>query len=432
MMPTGRLERPCAPEAPPCGESVSKEWKMEKLKSSEHDFSSKLRQSSTIRRLKEYISWQRNLKADPKGQMLPNSGPISINLDLTSTCNFLCPHCVDSMIINTGEYMKLEDIKKTIDVLQAKGLLSVILVGGGEPTLHKDFGEVVRHLKRKGVQIGIVTNGSRLDRIAEVAHLLRERDWIRISIDAARKETFRNLHRPKIELSLDRILAGARKIKEINPDVSLGYSFVIVWEGIENNGKKLSPNISEMAESVKLAREYSFDYVSFKPCLIRLEDTKRESLLDKVDKKKEEEIIEGIKINLQKAKDAAEGKIKILESVNLKAMLNQETERIKRQPRRCHMQFFRTVVTATGVFHCPAFRGIEKARIAERDGYSTKAKFDGSLKSTAKSILTFNAKEECQVVGCFYNDTNWWLENFIHSKKDTNELEKVEDNNFFL
>lgn len=405
---------------------------MEKLKSKEHDFGSKLRQKSVIKRLKEYISWQRNLKTDPPSQRLPNFGPISINLDLTSACNFFCSHCVDSMIINTGEYLKLEDIKKTIDVLHSKGLLSVILVGGGEPTLHKDFGEVVSYLKTKELEIGIVTNGSTLERIAELAKLLREKDWIRISIDAAKKETFKNLHRPKKELSLHRILKEAKKVKKINPNVSLGYSFVIVWEGMENNGNRLSPNIDEMAESVKLAREYSFDYVSFKPCLIRLEDSKRESLLDKVDRKKEEGIVEGIKINLQKAKNVAEDKIKILESVNLEAMLNKETERIKRQPRRCHMQFFRTVVTPTGIFHCPAFRGIEKAKIGESDGYLTNTKFEESLNSTAKSILTFDAEEECKVVGCFYNYTNWWLEDFIYSKREISKIEKVEDNNFFL
>ena len=71
---------------------------------------------------------------------LPNLGPISINLDLTSACNFACPHCVDSTIINTGESLKLEEIKLSIDILKARGLLSVILLGGGEPTLHKDFG----------------------------------------------------------------------------------------------------------------------------------------------------------------------------------------------------------------------------------------------------------------------------------------------------
>jgi hypothetical protein len=35
-------------------------------------------------------------------------------------------------------------------------------------------------------------------------------------------------------------------------------------------------------------------------------------------------------------------------------------------------------------------------------------------------------------VGCFYNQTNWWLEEFIHSKRDTNEIENVEDHDFFL
>jgi hypothetical protein len=62
----------------------------------------------------------------------------------------------------------------------------------------------------------------------------------------------------------------------------------------------------------------------------------------------------------------ARDQVKILESSNLKAMLNQETDRIKRQPKRCHMQFFRTVVTPFGIFHCPAFRGVEEAKIGER------------------------------------------------------------------
>ena len=46
--------------------------------------------------------------------------------------------------------------------------------------------------------------------------------------------------------------------------------------------------------------------------------------------------------------------------------------------------------------------------------------------------MTFDAEEECKDVGCFYNRTNWWLEEFIHSKEEIHELEKVEDDNFFL
>ena len=405
---------------------------MEKLKEREHDFSSKLRQDGTFQRLKDYIQWQRKCDANAPDRGLPVFSPISINLDLTSACNFSCPFCVDSRLINAGKSLTLEEVKKTIDTLHSHGLLSVILIGGGEPTLHKDFGEIVRYIKSKRLQVGIVTNGSRLEKIEAVVGELEEKDWIRISIDAAGEGTFKDLHLPKTRVTLKRILEKAKKVKEKNPMVSLGYSFVIVWEGVEVNGNRLSSNIHEIIRSVELAREFSFDYISFKPCLVRLNESQRETLLKNVGKTKEEEIIDQIKMHLQEAKRFAGDQVKILESSNLKAMLNQETDQIKRQPKRCHMQFFRTVVTPFGIFHCPAFRGVEDARIGEPEGYLSETKFKASLKRTAKSIVTFDAEEECKDVGCFYNRTNWWLEEFIHSKEDIHELEKVENDNFFL
>ncbi len=405
---------------------------MEKLKEREHDFSSKLRQDATLQRLKEYLQWQRNCGVPVLDEGLPIFSPISINLDLTSACNFSCPFCVDSKLINAGKSLNLEEVKKTIHTLHTHGLLSVILIGGGEPTLHKDFGEIVRYIKSKRLQIGIVTNGSRLEKIEAVAGELKEKDWIRISIDAAGEEVFKDLHLPKTQVTLKRILENAKRVKEKNPVVSLGYSFVVVWEGVEINGKRLHPNMDEMARSVERAGEFSFDYVSFKPCLVRFSESQRETLLKNVGKTKEEEIIREIKEGLQEAKCFAGDRVKILESSNLKAMLNQETDRIKRQPKRCHMQFFRTVVTPFGIFHCPAFRGVKEAKIGEPDGYLSEIKFKESLKRTAKSILTFDAEEECKDVGCFYNRTNWWLEEFIRSKEDLCELEKVENDNFFL
>jgi MoaA/NifB/PqqE/SkfB family radical SAM enzyme len=405
---------------------------MEKLKEREHDFSSKLRQDSTLQRLKDYIQWQRRCGVDASDQGLPIFSPISINLDLTSACNFSCPFCVDSKLINAGKNLALEEVKKTINTLHSHGLLSVILIGGGEPTLHKDFGEIVRYIKSKRLQIGIVTNGSRLEKIEAVVEELKEKDWIRISIDAAGEGVFKELHLPKTQVTLSRILEKAKKVKKKNPMVSLGYSFVVVWEGVEINGKRLPPNMEEMARSVELAREFSFDYISFKPCLVRLNESQRETLLKNVGKTKEEEIIDQIRVALQEAKRFAGDQVKILESSNLKAMLNRETDQIKRQPKRCHMQFFRTVVTPFGIFHCPAFRGVEEARIGELEGYHSEIKFEESLKRTAKSILTFNAEEECKDVGCFYNRTNWWLEKFISSKEDIGKLEKVENDNFFL
>ena len=405
---------------------------MVKLKIREHDFGPKIRQGSTVQRLREYIQWQRDLEANFSSIEPPVYSPISINLDLTSACNYSCPFCVDSRLINAGKTLALEDIKKLIDPLHSHGLLSVILIGGGEPTLHPDFEAVVETIKSKGIQIGVATNGSRLEKIEAIADRLEEKDWVRISIDAANEETFKELHHPRTKLTLHQILEKAQKIKEKNPRVSLGYSYVIVWEGMDIDGKRLRPNIQEMPRAAELARKFSFDYISFKPCLVRVEESQRETLLQNVGPSKESEIAKEIKIQLQMAREIAGEKVKILESSNLKAMLNQETERIKRQPKRCHMQFYRTVVSPFGIYHCPAFRGVEIAKIAEKDGYLTDKKFKQSLKRVATSILAFDAEQECKEVGCFYNETNWWLETFIKSKENVRDIKKVEDDNFFL
>jgi hypothetical protein len=271
-----------------------------------------------------------------------------------------------------------------------------------------------------------------MDRIEEVVEELEEKDWIRISIDAAREETFRDLHRPKIQEGLTRILESAKRVKEKNPRVSMGYSFVIIWEGVEANGNRLRPNLEEISEAAELAGRFSFDYLSLKPCLVRLEDTQRESLLDKVDPAEEKAIVEKIKEHLQKAKNVAGGKVKILESVNLQAMLSGKTQMIKEQPLTCHMQFFRTVVTPFGIFQCPAFRGVDAARIGDSGGYATEMEFRKSLEATTELITKFNAASECKATGCFYHDTNWWLEEFINSDRDVSEIDSIEDENFFL
>lgn len=405
---------------------------MEKLKHKEHDFSSKLRQHSVIERLKQYITWRRNIETFDADHALSKIGPISINLDLTSACNFACPHCVDSNIINTGESLKLEEIKRSLDTLKARGLLSVILLGGGEPTLHKDFGEIVNYIKSMGLQLGIVTNGSKLGRIERIAHTLEKHDWVRLSLDAASQETFTKLHRPKKDLTLHEILRRSRELKLQNPDILLGYSFIIMWEGLTFKDHPICPNIHEMPEAVELAIRYRFDYISFKPCLVRLQKTQRESLLDSVERKKEQRIIKDIQINFQRANKVAENKIKLLASVNLRAIMDNKVDELKRQPNICHMQFFNTVVTPSGIFNCPAFRGVENAKIAKFDGYFDSEKFDETSKSLIYSITTFNAKKECEVIACFYNHVNWWVENFIHSDKSVDEIEVVENDNFFL
>ena len=409
-----------------------KEATMDKLRHKEYDFGSKLRQASVIERLKAYITWYRTISRIPTSNPLPPHAPVSINLDLTSACNFACPHCVDSGIINTGKYLELETIKQTIDTLQERGLLSIILIGGGEPTLHKNFEEIVRHIKSKGLQLGIVTNGSRLFKVATIADLLGDDDWLRLSLDAGTEKTFARSHMPKISLTLQEILTNAQEIKKSNPRLTLGYSFVIVWDNLSLNGHALSPNINEMSEAARLASLHSFDYVSFKPCLIRQQQSQKESLLEKSDQEQEQRIREAIQHNLKTAQDAVQNNLKILTSVNLRALLSNQLSELKNQPKRCHMQFFNTVITPSGIFRCPAFRGVDQAQIGPCEGYTNQPNFEKTSQNLSREIQNYDSHKECKVVACFYNHVNWWVENIITSSDAPESLPVAQDDNFFL
>jgi len=409
-----------------------KEATMDKLRHKEYDFGSKLRQASVIDRLKDYMSWFRALQHSPSGNPLPSYSPVSINLDLTSSCNFACPHCVDSGIIKTGKHLEFKTIKQTVDTLHEKGLLAIILIGGGEPTLHKNFEEIVRYIKSKGLQLGIVTNGSRLSKVAAIADLLGNEDWLRLSLDAGTEKTFARSHMPKIPLTLLEILTNAKEIKKSNPRITLGYSFVIVWDNLFLDGHALTPNINEMPEAVRLAGLHSFDYVSFKPCLIRQQQSQKESLLDKSDQEQEERIRETIQHNLKTAQAAVQNNLKILTSVNLRALLSNQLAELKNQPTRCHMQFFNTVITPSGIFRCPAFRGVDQAKIASSEGYTSHSHFKKTFQNLSREIQNYDSHEECKVVACFYNHVNWWVENIITSPDAPDSLPVAQDDNFFL
>ncbi len=406
---------------------------MEKLTQKEHDFSAKLRQASVIDRLRQYVAWQNNGSSPAAESAAIQYGPISINLDLTTLCNCACPHCVDSGIINSrSPNLSLDTVLHTIDTLTRHGLKSVILVGGGEPTIHRDFEKIAAHVKESGLQMGISTNGLRLDRVARIADIMEEKEWLRLSVDAADNETFQSSHRPKTDIALDDILENARKIKESNPQISLGYSFVIVWDGIEVNGNELAANIAEMARAAERAARFGFDYISFKPCLVRLPGSQREALLDHEEKKREEAVISAIRQGLEETRNTAGGTMKILESVNLKALLAGRLNELKTQPARCHMQYFRTVVSPLGIFHCPAFRGLDAANIGTHDGYATEEAFQETMNRLSASIAAFDAPRECSEVCCFYNGTNRWLESVIGASESPRIGEPVEDDNFFL
>jgi len=398
------------------------------------DFSQKLRQKSGVNLLKDYIGWQRKFRSGEISlkhkHLLPKSGPLFINLDLTTDCSYSCPFCVDAHVIDSGRKFSYKQVVSTIDVLARRGLKSVLLIGGGEPTLHPNFGEIVKYLKSKKLQVGIVTNGSFMGKIINVADSLGKGDWVRLSLDAGKNDTFQALHRPKIKISLAEICENVSKLKSVNKDLMVGFSYVIVWNGIDMNGTRLAPNMNEIPLAAKLARESGFDYISFKPCLLKVANV--ESLLYCETDKFKKNILPKIKDKIKEAEKIATDKFKVVTTQNLKAAFGDKFAESRLQSPQCHTQVFRQILTPTGVYHCPAFRGFDRAKIGEANAFATEKKIDNTILTNYKNLVRFNPCQQCRDIACFYNQTNRWVEEFIQSGKNVEEIEVCEDDNFFI
>ncbi|MFQ5457154.1 MAG: radical SAM protein, partial [Myxococcota bacterium] len=239
-----------------------------------HDFRGKLLQPAVAGDLKRYIDWRRTLrKAREAGEPDPPTppiAPVSINLDLTTACNYRCDHCIDWDILNSRHKHTEEDLRGSITWMAGHGLKSVILIGGGEPTLYPGFPGFVKFLKELGLQVAVVSNGGRGNRLLEAIEYLDAQDWIRLSLDSGSNELFVNMHKPvDRKINLDSICEWIPSLKERNPAVTVGFSFIIVWKGAERSGVEIHENIHEIVTATERARRYGFDYISLKPFLER-------------------------------------------------------------------------------------------------------------------------------------------------------------------
>ena len=159
--PSGRSStRASSPRSADAGDSARVEKPIEQV----HDFAGKLQQPSLWPNVVDYVKWQRALRAAEAGGAeapdMPDLAPLSINLDLTTACNYACDHCIDWDILNSKEKHEDVQLRASMERMAERGLRSVILIGGGEPTLYPGFVDFVAFLKALGLSVSVVTNGS--------------------------------------------------------------------------------------------------------------------------------------------------------------------------------------------------------------------------------------------------------------------------------
>jgi MoaA/NifB/PqqE/SkfB family radical SAM enzyme len=180
--------------------------------------------------------------------------PITLELDLTLSCNDKCPYCPHGFA-HQGRYLELESIHQILDEAAGLGIRGLTITGGGEPLMHPRIADVMRLVRRYGLSAGIITNAGRVT--AEIAdELVASCQWIRVSLDAATESTFQRVrgHRGMAH-RLERIsvLADAKRRNRRN-DCEIGSSFLTCSE-----------TAGEIVEAAHLSRAIGFDYIQFKP-----------------------------------------------------------------------------------------------------------------------------------------------------------------------
>ena len=402
-----------------------------------HNFQLKLRQRPVWEHVRRYVQSQQvdSAAESTRRNQSPTRSitPLSINLDLTTACNYRCDHCIDWDILNSGVKYDEEQLRASLKELADKGMKSVILIGGGEPTVYPRFVEIVQYLKRLNQQVAIVSNGSRGDRLLAACEFLKRPDWIRLSLDAGTDSTFQAMHKPRKPISLDEICEWVPKMKEANPEIQIGYSFIVTWRGAARDQVAVIENIDELVIAADRARGFGFDYFSVKPFLVRQEENNAEVMNPSSAEGALDQVIAKIRVAVNDAKKLETDSFKIVESTNLRLLEEKKWKDFTRQPKRCHMQALRQVLTPLGLFNCPGYRGVAAARIAGSAAYCDQKATQVTAQNTLKLLDEFDASKECANVTCLYNGTNWWLQDLIDHPEKLDRIQVTgEITDFFL
>lgn len=115
--------------------------------------------------------------------------PISVELSLTNVCNQYCVWCCDATV--RSKYLGHADKKilfNLIKDLQKGGTKGITIEGGGEPTLHPDFEEIIDRIRESNMAVGLISNGLNIEKVIPNIDSF---EWIRISLDADNAYTFK-------------------------------------------------------------------------------------------------------------------------------------------------------------------------------------------------------------------------------------------------
>lgn len=193
-----------------------------------------------------------------RGKVARRRIPLSGSIELTRRCNLNCVHCYlgDQRAVRKKSERELdtEQWMKIIDEFSDAGCLN-LLISGGEPLLRKDFRNIYRHAKRKGLIVTVFSNATR---VSEPILALFE-DFppfnFEVSVYGATAKTYESI--TGVKGSFDRCIRGIERLLQ---------------RGIHLNLKTvlMKDNLHEIEMLEAMARKYGVGFrfdAALTPCL---------------------------------------------------------------------------------------------------------------------------------------------------------------------
>jgi MoaA/NifB/PqqE/SkfB family radical SAM enzyme len=205
------------------------------------------------------------LQAIKEGKRPP---PVNCELDFSLRCDYACQGCHFAYTHTRGPWAgkaekpegaipggDLIDYDFAVDIfhqLAGYGVKSLTITGGGEPTIHPRFDDLVLAAHNAGLELGIYTHGSHL-RGERAAWMKQHFKWIYFSFDAHDVESYK-LH--KGVNRFDRVCDNIRNIVALPGDATIGMGFLLAQD-----------NYQHAYTMQKLGRDLGVDYVQFRPLI---------------------------------------------------------------------------------------------------------------------------------------------------------------------
>ncbi|MEU3823728.1 radical SAM protein [Streptomyces sp. SID486] len=103
-------------------------------------------------------------------------------LQLLYRCNFTCLHCFHGKRLQYADAFTTEEAASLLSLMRDEYGTEAVTLLGGEPFVHRELAQVVRHAKQElGQRVEICTNGYRIERrLTEIAPYL---DLLRVSLE---------------------------------------------------------------------------------------------------------------------------------------------------------------------------------------------------------------------------------------------------------